>query len=159
MSFKKIKHSNAFLGSLFLPLFLLLSLVFTPASYAQPASACSAGGGALPTTIFLPWYHYLPGEDDPSGKCHPVFPKDSSGKADYVKGISLVALSVLDTLIRLSSLLAVGFLIYGAIQYITSQGEPNGLAAAKSTIANALIGLVIVMMAVAIVQFIGNSVR
>lgn len=125
---------------------------------ARPADSCDPGSGGLPTAIFVPWYYYLNGEGSGS-ECKPELPPKGEAKKDYVKGVSLVALAVIDTLIRLSSLIAVGFLIYGSIQYITSQGEPQGLAAAKSTISNAIIGLVIVMMAVAVVQFIGNSVR
>lgn len=146
-------------GLLFVFTLLFATFIVSPApAYARPTNSCDPGGGGLPNTIFVPWYHYLEG-DSSKGKCSPKLPTKAGGATDYVKAVSLVALAVIDTVIRLSSLIAVGFLIYGSIQYITSQGEPQGLASAKSTIANALIGLVIVLVAVAVVQFIGNGVR
>lgn len=153
------KKIATFLSGMFLVLavFLLGAVANPAAAQARPGNSCNPGRGGLPKELFVPWYYYLEGKTDPqTGKCVPQIP---DGGKDYVKGVSLIALAIIDTLIRLSSLIAVGFLIYGSIQYITSQGEPQGLAGAKSTIANALIGLVIVMMAVAIVQFIGSSVR
>jgi len=51
-----------------------------------------------------------------------------------------------------------GFLlIYGAIQYITSQGEPEKTAKAQSTIIDALIGLVIALISVGVVSFLGKQ--
>lgn len=117
------------------------------------AAACEPGDkSALPTDIFVPWYQYLEGEDV-NGKCRPVFDDD------LVATVSKIALAVIDTLIRLASLLALGYVIYGSIRYVTSGGDSSGVAGAKTTIANALIGLVIALLAIGIVQYIGNVVR
>ena len=72
-------------------------------------------------------------------------------------GLLLIALAILDDLIRIVALVAVGFVIYGGIQYITSQGSPDATKRAQQTIINALIGLAIALIAVAIVSFIGNK--
>jgi hypothetical protein len=45
--------------------------------------------------------------------------------------------------------------IIGSFQYILTQGEPEKAKNAKSTIQNALIGLVIVILSTAIINFIG----
>jgi hypothetical protein len=71
--------------------------------------------------------------------------------------LTLVILAILDIMLRIAGLVAVGFVIYGAIQYITSQGEPDGIKKAQNTITNALIGMVIAITATAAVAFIGNS--
>lgn len=71
---------------------------------------------------------------------------------------SLIGLGVLDILLRLGALVAVGFVVYGGIQYVTSQGEPDKAKKALGTIMNALIGLAITVLAAAVVAFIGNRV-
>jgi len=119
------------------------------------ASSCQPGSSLLPSAIFVPWYAYLEGEG--SGKdCHPKFPTSSSGKSDYVKGASLIVLSFIDTIMRLAGLIATGYLLWGAIQYVVSTGDSSGISSAKNTIMNALVGLVIVLVAIGGVQFIGS---
>lgn len=70
----------------------------------------------------------------------------------------LVAMALLDMGLRAAGLVAVGFVIYGGIQYIISQGEPDKTKKAQETVINALIGLVLAIVATVIVQFIGNEV-
>lgn len=72
--------------------------------------------------------------------------------------LTLITLGILDILIRLAGLIAVGYIIYGGIQYVTSQGEPDKAKQAQTTIANALIGLVVAITAAATVGFIGRAV-
>jgi len=68
-----------------------------------------------------------------------------------------VLLAVIDDLLRIAGLAAVGFVFYGAFKYVASQGSPDATAQAQSTIINALIGLAIASVAVFIVNFIGNK--
>jgi len=51
---------------------------------------------------------------------------------------------------------AVLFLIYGGFQYITSRGNEEQTEAAKKTITAAIIGIVIIIMAFAIVLIVNN---
>lgn len=48
--------------------------------------------------------------------------------------------------------------IIGGIKYAGSQGDPAGIAKAKSTIIYALVGIVVAVMAVIIVQFTVQNV-
>ena len=81
--------------------------------------------------------------------------KAEAGKASDVV---LVGMGVLDICLRIATLVAVGFVIYGDISYITSEGSPDQTKNAQSTIINALIGLVIAIIATALVSFIGNKI-
>jgi TRAP-type C4-dicarboxylate transport system permease small subunit len=54
----------------------------------------------------------------------------------------------------LAGIIAVAYLIIGGYQYITSQGNPDVAAQAKSTIVNSIIGLIIVLTAYLIVRFV-----
>lgn len=98
--------------------------------------------------VFDPWWKYLDVKKDSDGICQVVF--------DFPYDLTLVALAILDMLLRLGGLIAVGYVIYGGIQYVTSRGEPDGVKNAQSTITNALVGLAITLVAASMVSFIGN---
>ena len=50
--------------------------------------------------------------------------------------------------------LALIFVLIGGFQYVISAGNPQNISQAKRTITNAIIGLVIVMLALVIVRFV-----
>jgi hypothetical protein len=107
-----------------------------------------------------PWYKYLidtglMASNKVTGACELV---GSLQPNDWVQVIILVALALLDMALRLAGLVAAGFVIYGGIQYVISQGEPDKTKDAQQTIINALIGLVIAMISAAFVSFIGSRV-
>ena len=102
-----------------------------------------------------PWFHYI-NDTDHFQKCDikvfTVFPSQS-----HASDVPLVLLAIIDDLLRIAGLVAVGFVIVGAIKFITSQGQPEDTANAQSTVINALIGLVVAIVAVAFVTFLGNK--
>lgn len=116
--------------------------------FAKTAEQCNVGGGffGLPT-----WYRYIKNFDN---DCVPEVSFLKNGKVDGAV-IFQVALAIIDILLRLGALLAVGYVMYGGFVYLTSQGEPDGTKRGRQAITNALIGLVITIMASAIVAFIG----
>jgi hypothetical protein len=71
---------------------------------------------------------------------------------------SLLGLGIIDILLRLGALIAVGYIIYAGFQYITAQGEPEKAKHALGTIINALIGLGITIVAAAVVSFVGTRI-
>jgi len=85
--------------------------------------------------------------------CEVAFSPLGNGKSS---DILLVVLAVVDDLLRVAGVLAVGYVIYAGIKYITSQGSPDETAKAQSTLLNAIIGLSIALIAIASVSFIGN---
>lgn len=104
----------------------------------------------------VPWYQYLDyGKDPDTGSCAiKNFVVVEAGKSSSVP---LILLAIVDDLLRIAGLVAVGFIIYGAIKYTTSQGVPDQTSQAQNTIVNALIGLVVAMIGVGLVSFIGKS--
>ncbi len=128
-------------------IFLNLLQIFSAAG-----GSCDPADPASVKTFFslTPWYQYLKGEPDSFGKCIPQIGNGSD--------IGLIVLAVIDTMLKVAALVAIGFVIYGGIQYIISQGEPSKANDAKNTIINALVGLVIAMSAAGIVSFIGFSI-
>lgn len=113
----------------------------------QFAAACETKGIPL-----LPsWYKYLGGGKDSTGQCAVQF--------DFPEDISAILLAVVEILLRVGTFAAIGFIIYGGVLYMTSQGEPDKAAAAQRTLLNAVIGLIITIIATAVVAFIGGQLQ
>lgn len=106
-----------------------------------------------------PWFRYLPDSafDQAGGTCSVDNVELLPTQKGKISHLVPVALAVLDGLLRISGLVAAIFVIVGGVKYITSQGEPSATAQAKDTIINAIIGLVIVMIAATVVNFVGTK--
>ena len=65
--------------------------------------------------------------------------------------------NVVNILLYVIGAISVIMLIFGGIRYATSAGNSNNVTAAKNTIMYALIGLVIAVLAYAIVNFVLTS--
>jgi hypothetical protein len=104
------------------------------------------------------WYHYLL-------VAHKMQANAITGRCEIVDGsfqvtdLSLVALAIVDDLLRLAAFVAIGFTMYGGFQMITSQGSPEGTKHGQQTIWNALIGLGIALAAIGGVAFLGRSIK
>jgi len=116
------------------------------------------GSGACAEQPFfglVPWHHYLPVTYNKAlDTCEVAFSPLGNGKNS---DILLVVLAVVDDLLRVAGVVAVGYVIYAGIKYITSQGSPDETAKAQSTLLNAIIGLAIALVAIASVSYLGNQ--
>ena len=102
----------------------------------------------------VPWYHYLPKGDFQN--CNLVnfsFIPTATTQSD----IPLILLAIVDDLLRIAGIVAVGYIIYGGFQYVGSQGSPDKTARAQNTVTDALIGLAIAIVAISAVSFIANK--
>lgn len=68
--------------------------------------------------------------------------------------VVIIALNMVDMALRLLSLVAIGFIIFGGFQYMIARGEPGGVAKGKATVTHAVIGLIIGIASSAIVGFL-----
>ena len=66
--------------------------------------------------------------------------------------------NVVNILLFIIGAVSVIMLIYGGIRYTTSGGNANSVTAAKNTIMYSIIGLVVAILAFAVVQFVVNQV-
>ena len=62
----------------------------------------------------------------------------------------------IDILLYFAGAVAVVFLVIGGYQYVTSRGNEEAMEKAKKTITAAIIGIVIIIMAFAIVQIVNT---
>lgn len=160
---------------LFVAAIMMVLVVTGFSGTAMAAPEAGGGGGGTVTAIsgscqqptffsFPTWYRYLGVKQktvEVNGTkttvCEPRF---SLMKNNTFNGTSLLLLTlgIIDILIRLAALVSVIFVIYGGFRYMMSQGSPEGTKAAQATVLNALIGLVVAILAASIVSFIGFSI-
>lgn len=69
-----------------------------------------------------------------------------------------VANNVINVVLTLVGILAVGVMIFGGITYVTSTGDASKTMRAKNIIMYGLIGLMITLLAYAIVFFVSGSI-
>jgi hypothetical protein len=121
------------------------------AADAKIDSPCDLNNGK--TFLGIPvWYKYIDkGVADGLGGCVPdvQFPGD----------LWAIGMAVIDGLLRVGGIVAVFFIVLAGIAFMTSQGSPDKAVAARQRIINALIGLIILIFAAGIVQFIGNRIQ
>lgn len=139
------------LKNVLLIIFTTLSLfVATAGLLPMHASAATSTNCDKVATSFLgfpTWYKYL--KFDASKDCEITF--------DVKEDVPKIALALFEIILRVGGLVAVAFIIFGGFRYLTSQGEPDALKGARSTIINALIGLVITLSATLIVNLVAGS--
>lgn len=127
--FKIKKHLPTLLVFLFLSSLVLLF-------FAQPVLAQDEGGK---------WGEKLwEGEG--------VFVEAPGGAAGIIVNIVMWMMSII-------ALLALAFIVYGAIKYVTSAGNEKQIEEAKKILLYAIIGLVIAILAVVIIQLVARVVE
>ncbi len=141
-------------------LFLLFSvaglLSFVSAA-ALPNSALAADNCNSSVFGIPAWYN---GQTEGEGDgCHFEPTKSEDGTIDMVKTGAKIGANLLSAALVLVAYVTIFFLIRGGFAYMTSTGSPDGMAAAKKTISNALIGLVIAILAASIVNAIGAAIK
>lgn len=87
----------------------------------------------------------------------------AQGKFGIADGSNAAALktsvnSALNVFLGLVGIVAVAFLIYGGVQYITAAGDDSKAEKAKKTIMYAIIGLIVIGLSVIIVNFVITAV-
>ena len=93
---------------------------------------------------FPTWYEYLPKNTD------------GSPKLDRLMDFWLIIAAVLEMIIRLGGMLAVGYFIYSGIKFMTSQGNPEKIAQARTGMIQATVGLIITLVAANVVSLVAG---
>lgn len=104
------------------------------------SSSHCGGGGLLPDL-----YRRIPRD----AQCNP--------EINSLGDILQIAANVIQVVLRGAGIVAVIAIIIGGILYISSLGDPQRTAKAKSTIYYAVLGLVITLAAYGIVRFVTDS--
>lgn len=149
-----IANIKKILIGFFLPVLVISSSI----SPVVSAAACDQGK----ITFFPRWYDGL---CDKQGNIMSPNSLNSGGgdAASKTAGnlggwIAIIALNIVSMLLFAVGYVSLGFIIYGGFKYMTSGDNSSGTAAARKTITNAVIGLILSIMAVAIVNFVSGAV-
>lgn len=70
-----------------------------------------------------------------------------------------VITTIINVMLFIAGALAVIMIIYGGIRYITAHGDEKQVKVAKDTIVYSVVGLIIAILAYALVTFIFNSFK
>ena len=137
---------------------MLNIVLLSPSSVSAAATSENCAKNSNRILGFPTWYKYLlkdptfiPAEEGIPARCNIDF--DLTNPGDLGK----VVLAITEILLRVGGIVAVGFILYGGFMFIISQGEPQKSVAARRTILNAIIGVVIAGIAVFIVQIVATN--
>lgn len=126
----------------------------------KTVKACSNDKSIL---LFPAWFHNL--------KCETlettVKDKDGNVLSQYssetvqlgtINDTWVIVMNIVQWLIIAGGYVSLYFIIWSGFKYITATGDPQKITAAKNTITNAVIGLIIVLASVAIVRTIQAAI-
>lgn len=134
-----MKHIN--MRHLVFAAFFLFGLALLPA----PAYAQGGGNCGSPSLFFLDsWASYM---------C-----EGGEVTVNELNDFLGLAFWAVDSLLKLVVYVAAGFIIYGGVKYMMAQGDQSSIAEAKTTVTNAVIGMIIAICAVALVQFVTRAI-
>jgi hypothetical protein len=112
-----------------------------------PVAAQSCGGGAG-FTLLPPWYKGL------LNGCKLKSPQQAGGIDVFIYKIIL---NLSEALFYIVGYVSLAMIIWGGFKYMTQGDSSGGIEAAKKTIMNAIIGLVISIFAVLIVNVVSGA--
>lgn len=117
--------------------------------YFAPGDGCTSSFLTFPA-----WYEGLPRDG-----C--AIDQPSSGNNGGGIGVFVwrIVLNIIEIVLQAIGYIAAGFIIYGGFKYVTSVSSSDKTAAARKTILNAVIGLVISFMSVVIVTLIAGNIK
>lgn len=121
---------------------------------ATTVSAAEFKDGDRCTARFLTfpaWYRGLERKN-----CNIVPPSSTNGITTFV---FTIVLNIIEIGLQLVAYAAVGYTIYGGFKYLTSSGDPSRVTSGRKIITNALVGLVLSFMSIAIVNLVANNLR
>lgn len=138
--------------------------VIVPSSVQAAPKKCRTSFFGIPT-----WYEFL--KLDKNKNCEIQFSNQITetkyDKGKYVetvvsnkaslKDVWLIVLAIIDILATLAGILAVIFIMIGGFKFVTSQANPDKIANAKQTLVNAIIGLIIAIIATQIITYFGKA--
>ena len=78
------------------------------------------------------------------------------GDVATLRCVPIIIQNVINAALIFAGVVALIFIIYSGIKFISSKGDPQGVDAAKKTLTYAIIGLIIVFLSFFILQIISD---
>ena len=151
---------------------LVFMIAVVSALAVLPTQTAFAGDCGGQTSIFPRWYDDLcvdsATQKDANGQPKKEimspndFNKNGTTAEDTASGLSMwlgvIAMNIVKILLTVVAYVSLAFVIYGGFKFMVSGDSSAGITAARKIIQNALIGLVISIMSVAIIGLIAGAV-
>jgi hypothetical protein len=94
-----------------------------------------------------------------NGKSSPIQSGSESARGDGMsQDLMGTVKAIINTVLVVVGLISVAFLIYGGVQYTTSAGQAEKVKNAKNTIMYSIIGLIVAILAFAVVNFVVGNI-
>lgn len=124
----------------------MMALVPQSASAAPVSNVgeCSRGFLTFPT-----WFRDLVKVEN--SECVIMSPDEVGGISNFIWRI---VLNIIEIGLQIVGYIAVAFILYGGFQFMTSAGDPQRAASSRTTLINAIIGLVVSIASVAIINLV-----
>lgn len=140
---------------------LLLLSIFTIAAsmfgaFVAPATPVDAKCGDERFLTLPAWYRGLTSGVIPNNSDKECTISVEAAGGDIGDFVQILALNIVEILMQVVAYVCVAFVIVGGFKYLTSTGSPDANSKGRQTIQNALIGLVVSIVAIGIVNFVVN---
>lgn len=112
-------------------------------------SPVAAACGDARFLTFPAWYRGIAEEKD--GVCSIAQPAGGDGLSKFIWTIGL---NIVEILIQLVAYISVGYILWGGYTYIRTVSNSSNIARGREMIQNAVIGLIISLLAVLLVSFV-----
>lgn len=83
---------------------------------------------------------------------------NAAGGSEDTRELDTVVGTIINVVLYVLGILAVAFIIYGGVKYAMSAGDAAKVKSAKDTIMYAVVGLIVAILAYAIVNFVIGSI-
>jgi hypothetical protein len=119
----------------------------------KTANKCSSN------SFFPSWYGGKLCDPETGGVVSPAsFDKTDTAKS-FGTWATILAMNIVTILLTVVGYVSLGYIIYGGFKFMISGDSASGVAAARKTITNAIIGLIISIASVAAVTFVAGAIK
>ncbi len=84
---------------------------------------------------------------------------DCNGTTNSSDSLTSIVKNIINVLLFIVGSLAVIMIIYSGIRYVTSTGDQSRITAAKNTLMYSIVGLIVAILAFAIVNFVVVNIK
>lgn len=138
----------------------IVSFTVVPTAHAgqqstAPSSGNSGDCGASGITFFPAWYKGL---CDGNGEIKSPNSMGGDTATQLSRWLTRIAINIVEMLLYVVGYVSFGFIIYGGFKYMLSGDTASGTTAARKTITNAVIGLVLSIMSVSLVNLVTGAI-
>jgi hypothetical protein len=132
----------------------IIPLSVVPATVVSAACTPKASTGGI--SIFPAWYDGLLCSDGNIKSPNDMAGKDTGAK--FGTWATIIAMNIVRILLYAVGYVSLALIIWGGFKYMINGDNSSGTVAARKTIQNAIIGLVLSIMSVSIVSFIASRI-